>query len=288
MIVFYGQGGLGNQLFQYATARRLAVRHDCPAVLDSYWFGHSRPGETIRPLELVRYPVAMRVANESEQRRWKWMRGRLVRHLQPLLPLQLVREQGFGVHKAALTASRNSYLLGFWQSEVYFADIRGHLLKELTPIAPPAPADQAVIDLMGKGTAVSVHIRRGDYVTSQSASAFHGLCSMDYYRAAVQYVAERVENPTLFIFSDDPQWTRTNLSLPFPTHYVEHNQPADAFQDLRLMSLCRHHIIANSSFSWWGAWLSEQQGVVVAPARWYAADRPTPDLLPPHWVRISA
>jgi hypothetical protein len=179
-------------------------------------------------------------------------------------------------------------LLGFWQSEAYFADIRRHLMKELTPNAPPAPADQEVIDLMGKGTAVSVHVRRGDYVTLQSASAYHGLCSLGYYRAAIEYVAERVENPKLFVFSDDPDWASANLVSPFPTKYVDHNSPNDAFQDLRLMSLCHHHIIANSSFSWWGAWLAEQQGIVVAPARWYAADRPTPDLLPAHWVRISA
>lgn len=288
MIAFYGQGGLGNQLFQYAAARRLALNHDCAAVLDPYWFGSPLPGETPRPLELTRYAVVMRVASEVEQRRWKWMRGRLARHVRPLHPLHLVREQGFGVQKTALTAPRNIYLMGFWQSEAYFSDIRSHLIRELTPIAPPAPADQAVIELIGKGTAVSVHIRRGDYVTLQSASAFHGLCSLDYYRAAIQHMAERVENPVLFVFSDDPAWTRANLSSPFPTHYVNHNRSVDAFQDLRLMSLCRHHIIANSSFSWWGAWLAEQQGVVVAPARWYAADRPTPDLLPPHWARIAA
>jgi len=288
MIAFYGQGGLGNQLFQYATARSLALRHECPVVLDPYWFGNPLPGETPRPMELTRYAVVMRVASASEQRSWKWMRGRLTRHLRPLHPLHLVQEQGYGVQKAALTAQSNSYLMGFWQSEAYFDGIRSQLRVELTPKASPAPADKAVIDVMQSCTAVSVHIRRGDYVTLQAASAYHGVCSLSYYRAAIQYVAERIENPTLFVFSDDPAWARAHLTSPFATRYVDHNSPDDAFQDLRLMSLCRHHILANSSFSWWGAWLADQQGLVVAPARWYAADRPTPDLLPAHWARISA
>ena len=287
MIAFYGQGGLGNQLFQYAAARRLALNHNCPVVLDPYWFDHPLPGETPRPLELTRYAIVMRVASESEQRRWEWLRGRLTRHVRPLHPLHLVREQDYGVQKTTLTAPLNSYLMGFWQSESYFADIRSHLLKELTPTLPPAPADEAVMSRMRNGTAVSVHVRRGDYVTLQSASAFHGLCSLDYYRAAIQHVAQRVENPVLFVFSDDPAWTRANLNSPFPTHYVDHNRPADAFQDLRLMSLCHHHIIANSSFSWWGAWLAERQnGVVVAPAKWFAVDRPTDSLIPARWSRI--
>jgi hypothetical protein len=289
MIVFYGQGGLGNQLFQYATARRLALRHNCPLVLDPHWFDHPRPGETPRPLELTRYPMAIRLASLTEQQHWTLMRGRLARYAKPFLPLRLVREQGMGVNQKALAARPGSYLFGFWQSEAYFADIREHLLKELVPIESPTKADLAVMDRMVNSSSVALHVRRGDYVTLQAAAAYHGLCSLDYYLAALQHVAERVHNPTLFVFSDDPQWARTHLSFPFPTHHVDHNRPEDAFQDLRLMSYCQHHIIANSSFSWWGAWLSKSpNGTVVAPARWYAAERPTPDLIPSRWTRISA
>lgn len=135
---------------------------------------------------------------------------------------------------------------------------------------------------------VSVHVRRGDYVTLASASAYHGLCTLDYYHRAIRHVAERVANPTLFVFSDDPEWTKANLHSPFPTHYVDHNPAGKAFQDLRLMSLCRHHILANSSFSWWGAWLSRSNGgLVIAPERWYAVNRPTPDLIPARWIRMA-
>jgi hypothetical protein len=288
MITFQAQGGLGNQLFQYAAARRLAIRHDCQLVVDHHWFSHPRRGETPRSLELNRYSVVMRLATTFELLRLTPLRSRWGRLLKPLMPMNLVREQACGVNREALSAPLNSYLSGFWQSEAYFADIREQLLQELTPIEPPGPDDLATIDRIQNGEAISVHVRRGDYVSLASASAYHGLCTLDYYRKAIAYAAERVSSPTLFVFSDDPEWTKANLRSPFPTYYVDHNAPDRAFQDLRLMSLCRHHILANSSFSWWGAWLSSStDGLVIAPERWYAIDRPTPDLIPSRWIRIA-
>lgn len=288
MIAVQAQGGLGNQLFQYAAARRLAIRHGCQLVIDHHWFDHPRTGETPRPLELNRYPVAMRLATPLELLHWTPLRSRWGRYLGPLMPMKLVREHGHGVNHDALSAPVNSYLSGFWQSEAYFVDIREQLLQELTPIEPPGREDFATIDRMRMCESVSVHVRRGDYVSLASASAYHGLCTLDYYRKAITYVAERVRSPTLFVFSDDPEWTKANLKSPFPTHYVGHNPPEKAFQDLRLMSFCRHHILANSSFSWWGAWLSDQaDGLVIAPERWYAVDRPTPDLIPSRWIRMA-
>jgi hypothetical protein len=288
MIAFQAQGGLGNQLFQYAAARRLALQHGCPLVIDLHWFKHPRAGETPRQLELNHYPVILRDATLREQMLWTPMRSHWARFLQPLLPLHVVREDGFGVNSAVLTAPPNSYLVGFWQSEMYFVDIRDQLLMELSPIAPPGPKDLQVIERIQQGDAVSVHVRRGDYVSLASASAYHGLCTLAYYNKAIQYVAKCVKNPALFVFSDDPTWTKANLRSPLPTHYVDHNPAGNAFQDLRLMSLCRHHILANSSFSWWGAWLSRSvDGLVIAPERWYAVDRPAPNLIPSRWIRMA-
>lgn len=287
MIVFYGQGGLGNQLFQYAAARRLALQHQCELVLDPYWFTHPLPGETPRSLELDRYPVALRVADTSEQRKWQWMRGRWGRFLKPLCSMALVREQGDTLNHALLYASQNSYLHGFWQSEMYFKDIRTDLLKELTPNEPPSFEDAAVLEKINACDSVSIHVRRGDYVTSHAAASFHGVCSLDYYRDSIKYIADRVNAPSFFIFSDDPVWTRENLEIPFPKQYVHHNGAGSAFQDIRLMSSCKHHIIANSSFSWWGAWLSENsEGLVIAPEKWFAAGRSTPNLIPDRWHRL--
>lgn len=286
MIAFLAQGGLGNQLFQYAAARRLAHKLGTELVLDPYWFSNPVAGETLRPLELDKYPVELRLANAAEQRRWRLLRGRLGRYLPLLSRTRLIRERGFGYNESVAHAKTGSYLLGFWQSEKYFADIRETLLRELTPLAPPSPRDTQLLREMETGDAICVHVRRGDYVSSSSASAFHGVCSLDYYERAIRHVTERVKAPNLFIFSDDPDWTRANLGTgDFPVHYVNHNTTPDAFQDLRLMSHCRHHIIANSSFSWWGAWLSTHPAqIVVAPTQWFLANRPTPDLIPADWI----
>lgn len=287
MIAFQAQGGLGNQLFQYAAARRLALQNHCPLVVDHHWFDHPRPGETPRPLELTRYQVNSRLATPLELLRWAPMRSRWGRFLKPLLSMNLVREQGYGINRNVLSTPSNSYLAGFWQSEEYFADIREQLLTELTPTAPPALEDLAVIDRMKKGASISVHVRRGDYVSLASASAYHGLCTLDYYRKSIEYIAERAHAPSLFVFSDDPEWTRANLQSPFPTCYVVHNSSENAFQDLRLMSHCKHHVIANSSFSWWGAWLADSTNqIVVAPAQWFQSARPPPDLLPSQWIQL--
>lgn len=284
MIVFYAQGGLGNQLFQYATARRLSLRHNCELVLDPYWFAHPGKNETPRSLELNQYSISMRLATNHEQRMWRFQRGRLSRYVNSLLTMNLLREQGTNINQDVLNASANSYLIGYWQSEAYFHDIRSILLSELVPLDSPSAADLAIMDLMKSNNAVSLHVRRGDYVALKSASVFHGTCSLKYYRSAIQFVADRVDSPMFFIFSDDPEWTRANLELPFLTHYVDHNVAGHACQDLRLMSHCQHHIIANSSFSWWGAWLVDSpNGVVVAPSAWFANGQPTPNLIPERW-----
>lgn len=287
MIVFYAQGGLGNQLFQYATARRLALRNRCSLVVDHHWFLNPRSGETRRSLELSRYPVAVRLAKPHELMCWAPMRARIGRYLKPVLPLHMLRERGCGVNKEVLSAPRNSYLFGYWQSEAYFADIREQLLVELNPVVSAGEEDVRILELIQKSTSVSVHVRRGDYVSSASTAAYHGVCTLDYYDRALEYLSERVVNPTLFVFSDDPDWAKSNLRYRFPAYYIDHNTAGEAFQDLRLMSACQHHVLANSSFSWWGAWLSRSvDGLVIAPRRWYAVDRSTADLLPSRWIVI--
>ncbi len=287
MIAFHAQGGLGNQLFQYAAARRLALLHRTELVVDPYWFDNYRPDETPRPIELQQFGVDMRVASLAEQQQWRFYRSRFGNLVQPFLPLKLFREKGYMVNPSVMGAPVNSYLYGFWQSEDYFRDIRPQLLTELVPSISPSDHDLEVLRLIIQSNAVSVHVRRGDYVSLQSASTYHGTCSLDYYRKALEHVVGRIADPVFFVFSDDPDWTSENLRFPYTTHYVRHNNADSAFQDLRLMSKCKHHIIANSSFSWWGAWLSDQNNnLVVAPDKWFAGGRPAPDLLPADWIRI--
>jgi hypothetical protein len=127
-------------------------------------------------------------------------------------------------------------------------------------------------------------VRRGDYINNVKNNATYGECSLDYYRAAIAYISERVVRPYFFIFSDDISWVQDNLKLDVPCQYVEHNYGVDSYNDMHLMSLCRHHIIANSSFSWWGAWLnSRPEKIVVGPRKWFVNDNNVMDRFPADW-----
>lgn len=126
---------------------------------------------------------------------------------------------------------------------------------------------------MTRGNSVSLHVRRGDYVRNSRTNATHGVCSIEYYQSAIEYILERVKHPILYVFSDDIEWVKQNLRTHLPTEYIDHNQGAASHFDMRLMSLCRHHVIANSSFSWWGAWLNpDPNKIVIAPRKWFAAN----------------
>ena len=136
--------------------------------------------------------------------------------------------------------------------------------------------------------AVAIHVRRGDYISNQNTTEFHGICSLDYYHKAIDEIISKVNDPHFFVFSDDPEWTQENLKIDAPTTYVAHNSSDKNYEDLRLMSLCNHFIIANSSFSWWGAWLSRNESkIVIAPSRWFQDIKYNDsDRLPEEWKRI--
>ena len=180
------------------------------------------------------------------------------------------------------------YMDGYWQSELYFADAAEALRRELSPREPLDDVNAEMAQSIRQCTAVSLHVRRGDYVTNAHTNAYHGVCSLDYYRRAIDHIRGQISDAHLFVFSDDADWTRENLKTDLPTTYVSANPPDRGFRDIQLMSLCRHHIISNSSFSWWGAWLNPNPGkIVVAPSQWFAAGgNDTSDLVPGSWVRL--
>jgi hypothetical protein len=140
---------------------------------------------------------------------------------------------------------------------------------------------------IGNTNAVSLHVRRGDYVHNSTNAATYEVCSLDYYRASIRHMAERIQQPKFFIFSDDIAWVKNNLKIDFPHHYVDCNHGEESYNDMRLMSLCQHHIIANSSFSWWGAWLNpNREKIVIAPKNWFAIERDTRDLYSAGWMTL--
>jgi hypothetical protein len=187
-----------------------------------------------------------------------------------------------------MEARGSLYLEGYWQSEKYFADIGEQLRNELTLKAPPDAQNAETIAAIENCNAVCLHVRRGDYVAEPDINAVHGTCDADYYQRAVAAVANRVADPVFFVFSDDPDWCATRLRVPYPVNLITHNVRSQDHEDLRLMTHCKHFILANSSFSWWGAWLaSRPEKTVICPKRWFArADVPTDDLIPSTWTRL--
>lgn len=281
MVIVYLCGGLGNQLFQYALGRRISLRYQTELYFDVRSFAIN----TTRDFALPVYPIVGTVAGAKLLKRT--IHHSLLDRLLPRRFIRTVKESGFCFEPAVLECGNNVYLHGYWQSEHYFRNIREILLAELQPHTPLEGKNRDVGEKIATCESVSVHVRRSDYVHDPKANSVHGTCSADYYREAFRRMNAVLKNPYYFVFSDDPAWARRNLGL-VNKYFCDHNGPGVAHEDLRLMSRCRHHIIANSSFSWWGAWLgTHPEKKVIAPRKWFAAGNlDTVDLMPSKWKRI--
>jgi hypothetical protein len=278
MIIAKLVGGLGNQMFIYAAARALAQRHGVVLKLDLsvYERDHRRKvGLSAFSLNLeVAAPTE--VANITENAvappsdAW-WQQGRVI-------------EPHFHYTPDFWRIGPNAYLSGYWQSERYFNTVTDLIRSEFQPNIEPRQQNREWLDRILRCNAVAMHVRRGDYVTSPIVNQVHGVLPPSYYASAFRKIAERETGLEFFVFTDDPSWARTSIRSDVPTHIIEGNVDAPA-EDLRLMSSCRHHIIANSSFSWWGAWLCRNSNkIVCAPRRWFAASaNDTRDLIPADW-----
>jgi hypothetical protein len=285
-------GGLGNQMFQYAVGRACSLRLSTSLRLDISSFANYGLHQGFELQRIFSGTVV--VANEMDVRSilgWQFSSGirRLVlrRSMAKFRREEFIAEPHFHYWSGIRNISSDCYLLGYWQSEKYFFDVAAQIREDFSFRLPMASKNAELVDQISQVNAVSLHIRRGDYANNPRTTATHGLCSLDYYRASIQYVAERVQQPHFFIFSDDLAWVKNNLEIEFPHEYVDWNQGEESYNDMRLMSMCKHHIIANSSFSWWGAWLNPKRDkIVVAPKNWFANQTDASDLLPQSWVKL--
>ena len=284
-------GGLGNQLFQYATGRALARRLGVPLRLDISEF----QSYLLRRFELNQLTINAEIAKPDEltgfvinPSRFQRVYSRLAISLGLTISRIAFKENKFTYNKSFEDIRHPVYLNGYWQSEKYFKSAEEELRHELCLVDGLCDASQNALDEITKCSAVSLHIRRGDYITNQSAAAVHGVCSLDYYHSAIRHICKYVPNPVFFVFSDDPQWAKDNLKITYPVHFVEGNGPDRGIEDLWLMKSCNHHIIANSSFSWWAAWLNDNQDkIVIAPRIWFLDKKlDARDLIPAQWHRL--
>lgn len=288
MIITRVIGGLGNQLFQYAVGRQLAEILGVELKLDVSGFKTYK----LRAYSLDSFNIKQNLASPEEIARLT-VRSLISRALlrlkgkkAGLLKTHIVEKKQFRFDPEVLMQPDGGYLDGYWQTEKYFKNIEGLVREVCTLRNAPAGKDLEIAAQMASCESVSLHIRRGDYVSNPQVYQACGVCPLSYYTAAVDEVSKSVRAPHFFIFSDDIEWCKKNLSIPFPVTFVGHNGPDKDYEDLRLISLCRHQIIANSSFSWWGAWLNPNpQKKVIAPKQWFK-DRDTRDLIPEGWLRL--
>lgn len=290
MVIARITSGLGNQLFQYALARHLALRNRTTIYVDLSYYQQTYATDTPRAFRLHQFNTSYQVLNTSPylyaSKATKLLPNRT---LKPYV--QFVQEGQFHFDARVLDVrARLITLEGFWQSERYFADSADVIRQELTlrsSLNGPAAEYERTIEQAD--VPISVHIRRGDYVNHPEFSQTFGFVGLDYYRAAIKQLTAQFPNLTLFIFSDDPQWVKENLAPTVPHVYVTNTGDDADLADLRLMSRCRHHVIANSSYSWWGAWLdSRPDKVVISPKTWFRnkPESNTKDLIPAAWLRL--
>jgi len=293
MIVTQIYGGLGNQMFQYAAGRALSLAHQEALGLDTSEFDSYALHQGFE-LTRVFGLNTPQLSREQLRQSFGWRVLPLAQRLAARWPhfhladQRMVLEPHLDYWPGMANVPAHAYLRGYWQSDRYFQACPDTIRADFQFKDPLQGQALAWAEHMQAVPSVSLHIRRGDYVANPATLAYHGMCSPDYYRQAVDAMAAQVNHPEFFVFSDDLPWARENFKLPYPVHYVDGNVGAASYRDMQLMSLCRHHIIANSSYSWWGAWLNARANKhVMAPARWFAA-RPTPEgLYPETWTVLS-
>lgn len=287
-------GGLCNQIFQYAFARALAHRKKTDFYLDITPFGNYYIHD---PYGLSPFNIKENIAKESAMGGFVWFRkhAKIFDFIYHRLRLKKILHPWYFVEKTMLhdpdvLSSTATYYEGFWQTEKYFKDIANDLRKELTLKEGLSPESQKVSLHISSVNSVSLHVRR---YAHENIKPWHGFCTAEYYLEAINQIASRTPSPHFFIFSDNIPWLKENLLATLmktghPFTIVENNSTKN-YEDLILMSKCNHHIIANSSFSWWGAWLNPKTDkIVLAPKTWFAhaPKNNTMDILPEEWIKI--
>jgi hypothetical protein len=293
MIIVKLIGGLGNQLFQYAAGRYLSHVHQTDLLLDTSFLNINPDGAyTKRNLELGVFNIDLKIATEADIKKFRIKQSnKISREFQRTLPILYTNlyaaESGVLYQKQFLNFPKNTYLDGFWQCEKYFKSIESVLVNELKPRIPLNEANKYWLTKIQSCESVSIHVRRGDYVSDKTAQSHHGVCSLDYYSQAVELIQKTHKLIEVFVFSDDLDWCKQNLKFT-NTHFVDANQTENFHLDMVLMSHCKHNIIANSSFSWWGAWLNRnKQKIVIAPKQWFSNQSINiQDLIPEQWIKM--
>jgi len=269
MIISKLIGGLGNQLFQYAAARYLAEINNEELKLDLSEFKSYK----LHKYSLKHFNIIEKIASQKD-----------------LKKVKNVNEKYFHYNKNFKKSGTNILLKGYWQSVKYFNGISNIIKTDFKVKSKLKGRNLSVSKKILDCNSVSLHIRRGDYKPNSYKDQIFDVLNYDYYHSAISDLSKKEKNLIFFIFSDDHKWVKDNIKLDFPIIIVNHNTAATNYEDLRLMSLCNHNIISNSTFSWWGAWLNcNKNKRIYAPKKWFnknAKNLNSKDIIPKQWIKI--
>lgn len=295
MIIARITGGLGNQMFQYAIAKSMAKKNNDTFKLDTTFY----PKQSLRKYELDLFNIKENRALNVDIDKLKGKEG-LIYKIKNRLKIKNKKPNSYKADSLLLNSAKYTdaifekeiftsvgdiYLDGYWQSEEYFKDIRDDIVKDFAPKKKTSDEASKHINDIENSNSVSLHVRRGDYVDN---TMFKGsgltVTEIPYYKDAIEFMNSKVKNPKYFIFSDDIAWCKENFDFIENKVFVDDTK--SAIDDMVLMSKCKHNVIANSTFSWWGAWLNENEHkIVVAPKIWYRTNHNL-HLAPKEWVRL--
>lgn len=299
MIISKLSGGLGNQLFQYAIGRALAIKKHTRLLLDDSFYASESNKKLQRTLLLKKFNVKYEIATLDDINKVLYTKNyirafkrHILRKKTPYFLENKICEKEMYFDSNIHKCNKNVYLEGYWPNENYFIEIREILLAEIKLLQQYVSNEYLSVkkNIENSANTISIHIRRGDYVNDGTYQIF-GLCTLEYYYNAISYITQHIENPNFHIFTDDVFWVEENFKTKFPLKIISSPLLND-YEELEIMSLCKHNIIANSTFSWWGAWLNENPTkIVIAPQKWYNDENfqyfyENSNFVPASWIRL--
>lgn len=272
------RGGLGNQMFQYATARHLSYKYNTDLALNTEYFYNTPKKDVKRKYQLDVFNIDKNIKTETKV-------NPIIKLIQKIFLKFFGDKIQISIANLILKIKLSVYLNGYFQNEKYFSDIRAILLKEFTLNKEINEETKKIKEIILKSEAVCLNVRRGDYLRPDYLKIY-GICSMEYYTKALEYIKQRVENPLICIFSDDPEWVKKEFKID--NVLFTDNRTISDYEQMYLMSLCKHNIMANSSFSWWGAWLNQNPNkIVIGPKQWLVNKSSEElDIMPKDWIKM--
>lgn len=287
MVSIILSGGLGNQMFQFAAAKALALRLDTGLMLDLSFIDQHRKKSWSRPYELDIF------SHSANIKKRKANLNRIFIYIIPSLNKKPIGRWILSLFKYYcendninfLSLTNGTTLFGYFTSEIFFKQYRDEILSEFTFKYPFNTYCQEKSNEIENCNSVSVHIRRGDYLNENNSNIyFH--CSPEWYLEAIQLMSQKIGSSVFYFFSDDITWAQENFSFLTNSRFIDTNHGSNSFNDMRLMSLCKHNIIANSTFSWWGAWMNKNENKIVIAPKYYYKNSPKPNFTPENWVLL--